>query len=58
MEAVCPSCGKKYKVADNSAGKRARCTNPNCGFNLKIRNGDVYVNEPVMSGSAHNSRVR
>jgi hypothetical protein len=23
------------------------CTNPGCAFNLKIRNGDVYVNEPV-----------
>ena len=31
------------------------CTNPECGFNLKIRNGDVYLNEPIMSG-AHNSR--
>jgi hypothetical protein len=23
------------------------CTNPACGYNLKIRNGDVYLNEPV-----------
>jgi len=22
------------------------CTNPNCGFNLKIRNGDLYIDEP------------
>jgi len=34
------------------------CTNPNCGFNLKIRNGDVYINEPVISGAMHNARVR
>ncbi len=34
------------------------CTNPDCGFNLKIRNGDVYINEPIMSGLLHNSRPR
>ena len=34
------------------------CTNPECGFNLKIRNGDVYINEPIMSGLLHNSRPR
>ena len=26
------------------------CTNPDCGFNIKIRNGDVYLNEPIASG--------
>ena len=31
------------------------CTNPDCGFNVKIRNGDIYINEPIMSGAA---RVR
>ena len=34
------------------------CTNPDCGFNLKIRNGDVYVNEPIISGALHNPRSR
>jgi hypothetical protein len=34
------------------------CTNPDCGYNLKIRNGDVYINEPIMSGTLHNSRAR
>jgi hypothetical protein len=34
------------------------CTNPDCGFNLKIRNGDIYVNEPIMSGALHNPRPR
>lgn len=26
------------------------CSNPECGFNLKIRNGDVYLNEPILKG--------
>lgn len=34
------------------------CTNPDCGFNLKIRNGDIYINEPIMSGALHSSRSR
>ena len=32
------------------------CTNPECGFNLKIRNGDVYIYEPINNG-AHSVRV-
>ena len=34
------------------------CTNPECGFNLKIRNGDLYVNEPIASGTNHAVRSR
>ena len=34
------------------------CTNPECGFNLKIRNGDVYINEPIISGTVHSARSR
>ena len=34
------------------------CTNPECGFNIKIRNGDVYSNEPVTNGSNHTPRPR
>ncbi len=34
------------------------CTNPDCGFNLKIRNGDVYINEPIMSGVTTPLRAR
>ena len=34
------------------------CTNPECGFNIKIRNGDIYIDEPIMSGAAHSSRMR
>jgi len=32
------------------------CTYPDCGYNLKIRNGDVYINEPILSG-VNNSRA-
>jgi len=34
------------------------CTNPDCGFNLKIRNGDIYINEPIMNGALHTARAR
>lgn len=34
------------------------CTNPDCGYNIKIRNGDVYINEPIFSGEAHSVRAR
>ena len=34
------------------------CSNPTCGFNIKIRNGDVYLNEPIASGAMHAPRMR
>lgn len=34
------------------------CINPDCGFNIKIRNGDIYLNEPISSGAMHSPRVR
>ena len=34
------------------------CSNPDCGFNIKIRNGDVYLNEPIASGAMHAPRMR
>ena len=34
------------------------CTNPDCGFNIKIRNGDIYLNEPIASGAMHAPRPR
>ncbi len=34
------------------------CTNPDCGFNLKIRNGDVYINEPIISGALRTAHSR
>ena len=27
------------------------CTNPGCGFNLKIRNGEIHVNEQIIDGN-------
>ncbi|HJN91322.1 MAG TPA: hypothetical protein QGF05_01185 [Dehalococcoidia bacterium] len=32
------------------------CTTPECGFNLKIRNGDVYIDEPVSDGTNRERR--
>lgn len=29
------------------------CTNPDCRYNIKIRNGDIFINEPVTDASAH-----
>jgi hypothetical protein len=26
------------------------CTNPDCGFNLKIRAGNVFIDEPIGNG--------
>lgn len=34
------------------------CTNPDCGFNIKIRNGDIYINEPINNGALHAAKVR
>ena len=34
------------------------CTNPTCGFNVKIRNGDIYLNEPVTPANASSPRMR
>jgi hypothetical protein len=34
------------------------CSNPECGFNIKIRNGDVYLNEPIANGEMHAPRMR
>ncbi len=34
------------------------CTNPVCGFNLKIRNGDLYIEGPITQEVSHAPRVR
>jgi hypothetical protein len=34
------------------------CTSPECGFNIKIRNGDLYIDEPISSGAMHTPRAR
>ncbi len=32
------------------------CTNPDCSYNIKIRNGDLFVDEPLNDGQLHMSR--
>ena len=34
------------------------CTNSECGYNIKIRNGDLYLDEPILSGASHVTRMR
>ena len=34
------------------------CSDPDCGFNIKIRNGDIYLNEPITPGNMHSPRPR
>ena len=34
------------------------CINPTCGFNIKIRNGDIYLNEPISPGGMNIPRAR
>ena len=34
------------------------CINPRCGFNIKIRNGDVLINEPVSDARAEPRQSR
>ena len=32
------------------------CTNPDCGYNVKIRNGEVFLDEPINDGSEYYRR--
>jgi hypothetical protein len=58
---VCQKCGKGVLVPLSDFGSQGApihykawvCTNPDCGYNLKIRNGDIYLNEPILSGALH-----
>lgn len=34
------------------------CTNPDCGFNIKIRNGELYRDEPINDGTFYPSNRR
>lgn len=62
----CQKCGNGDLVPLSDFGSQGSpvhfkawvCTCPDCGFNIKIRNGDVYLNEPIMSGASHTPRVR
>lgn len=68
MDSTLPKCqkcktGDLVPLSDFGAGgapihyKAWVCTNPICGFNIKIRNGDVVMNEPIANGGAHGVRV-
>ena len=54
----CQKCGKGDLVPLSDFGSQGAtiqykawvCTNPDCGYNIKIRNGEVYLNEPILSG--------
>ena len=60
----CRRCGQGDLVPLSDYGgqgaevryKACVCTNPACGFNLKIRNGEVFVNEPITDASTGGSR--
>lgn len=55
---VCQQCniGALVPLSDYGAHgapvhyKAWTCTNPGCGYNIKIRNGDIIVNEPISTG--------
>ena len=52
---ICRKCGKGDLVPLSDYGtegasilyKAWMCTNPACGYNIKIHKGNLYVNEPV-----------
>jgi hypothetical protein len=56
----CRRCGRGDLVPLSDYGSQGAevrykawvCTHPACGFNLKIRNGEVVANEPVTDASA------
>jgi hypothetical protein len=62
---ICRKCGDGDLVPLSDFGSQGAavlykawvCTNPACNFNLKIRNGDVYVNEPITDASAPQQHV-
>ena len=55
----CQRCGAGVLVPLSDFGSQGAaihykawvCTNPDCGYNLKIRNGDIYLDEPILSGA-------
>ena len=60
----CRKCGNGDLVPLSDFGSQGAsiqfkawvCTNPNCLYNVKIRNGDIIINEPVSDGSMHTYR--
>jgi hypothetical protein len=69
---VCRKCGEGDLVPLSDFGSQGAavmykawvCTNPSCSYNLKIRNGEVFVNEPITDASlappqvSHEQRFR
>ena len=59
---MCKSCEEGVLVPLSDFGTQGApvhykawvCTSDRCGFNLKVRNGEIYLNEPILNGS--NSR--
>ena len=55
---ICQQCniGALVPLSDYGAQGAAvhykawTCINPSCGYNIKIRNGDIFVNEPIRAG--------
>jgi hypothetical protein len=67
MESLLPKsqkCNTGYLVPLSDYGQEGSsvffkawvCTNPACGFNLKIHKGNLYVNEPVSERSMYDLR--
>jgi len=54
----CQKCGKGDLLPLSDFGSQGAaihykawvCSNPECGYNLKIRNGEIYLDEPILSG--------
>jgi len=55
----CMSCGEGRLVPLSDFGGQGApvhykawvCINPDCAFNLKIRNGEIHLNEPIIQGA-------
>ena len=62
----CRKCGAGELVPLSDFGSQGAsiqfkawvCTNPECRFNIKIRNGDIFINEPVTDASAYPHRTQ
>lgn len=62
----CRKCGAGELVPLSDFGSQGAsiqykawiCTNPNCLYNIKIRNGDIIMNEPVSDASMHPHRYQ
>jgi len=62
----CRKCGAGELVPLSDFGSQGAsiqykawvCTNPSCLYNVKIRNGDIIINEPVSDGSMYTHRAQ